>query len=371
MSKKYFLKINKTDFLVICFVFSFFLSQFYLWESGLPQFSHIFIFFAIPFFFIKTTIIKIDNIKILIFFILYVVFVNLIWSIIYSFESYFVSTTYWLFNLLFFLIVVNLNDKNVEKFLRVILFLIPVSYLMEVVIWGVGIGRSDFSPRYNGLFNDPNQMAFWVLSTCAIYILLSKKIMLNYIIYTVAIFLITLTMSRSAFIGVFFLTVALLLKQKGGLDKKILLVIFSFFIFSIASIFLYSKGVFDEVVTRFIEGFDERDSQAEGRGFDILLEFPQYLIFGAGQGNYGAYSATNHEIHSTWFGILFYYGVIGFSIFMLFLYKIFKPLSISNKFLFLAPMFYGFTTYNARTIIFWFLLASFVLYQKSNRKELY
>lgn len=361
---------NKNKFLILLIASGFFLSQFYLWGSGLPQFSHIFIFFAIPFFFIKTTIIKINNIKILILFVLYVVLINLIWSIIYSFESYFISTTYWIFNLLFFLIVVNLNDENVEKFLRVILFLIPVSYLIEVIIWGVGVGRSDFSPRYNGLFNDPNQMAFWVLSTCAIYILLSKKIILNYIIYIVAIFLITLTMSRSAFIGVFFLTVALLLKQKGGLDKKILLVVFSFLIFSIVSSFLYSKGVFDEVVTRFVEGFNERNSQAEGRGFDILLEFPQYLVFGAGQGNYGAYGTTGLEIHSTWFGILFYYGVVGFSIFMLFLYKIFKPLSTSNKFLFLAPMFYGFTTYNARTIIFWFLLASFVLYQRNNCKEL-
>ena len=124
---------------------------------------------------------------------------------------------------------------------------------------------------------------------------------------------------------------------------------------------LYNKGVFDGIISRLVEGIEEKDKQVEGRGFDILLDFPEHLIFGAGQGGYDIYSPTAHEIHSTWFGILFYYGAFGLILFLYFLYKIYRRLAFADRMLFLAPMIYGFTTYNARTTIFWFLIAVFFL----------
>ncbi|MFC3508195.1 O-antigen ligase family protein [Acinetobacter pseudolwoffii] len=359
----------KDKVIIYLILFSFFLSQFYFWSSGVPQFSHLFIMGALLLFFSKKSEINIEYSSIILLFVGYTICVNFAWYLIILDYSYMMSTVYWIFNLLFFLLMTNLNQVQVKFFYEKLLFLIPFSYVIEIIIWASNLGRYDFEPRYNGLFNDPNQMAFWVLSTCAIYLYISGSNFKKIIVYSLALFLILLTMSRSASIGFLMLTLGFIFSQKGDLDKRILVFFGTFVCFSILCYFLYNMGVFDNVVLRFIEGFDQRNSQAEGRGLLNFLDYPQYLIFGAGQGAHWLYSPANNEIHSTWLGILFYYGIIGITLFLIFLYQIFKKLSLSNKIILLGPMLYGFTTYSARTLIFWFLLAAFLLFSNNNKEE--
>lgn len=353
--------------IIYLILFSFFLSQFYFWSSGVPQFSHIFIMGAILLLFSKSSKINIEYSNIILLFVAYAICVNFAWYLIVLDSSYMMSTVYWIFNLLFFLLMMNLNQVQINFFYEKLLFLIPFSYIVEIIIWASNLGRYDFEPRYNGLFNDPNQMAFWVLSSCAIYLYISGNGFKKITIYFLALFLILLTMSRSASVGFLMLTLGLIFSQKGDLNKRIFVFIGTLVFFGSLSYFLYNLGFFDSIALRFIEGLDQRDSQVEGRGLFSFLDYPQYLIFGAGQGAHWLYNPTGNEIHSTWLGILFYYGIIGISLFLIFLYQIFKKLSLSNKMILLGPMLYGFTTYSARTIIFWFLLAAFLLF--SNNKD--
>lgn len=355
--------------IIYLILFSFFLSQFYFWSSGVPQFSHIFIMGAILLLFSKGSKINIEYSNIILLFVAYAICVNFAWYLIILDSSYMMSTVYWIFNLLFFLLMMNLNQVQINFFYEKLLFLIPFSYIVEIIIWASNLGRYDFEPRYNGLFNDPNQMAFWVLSSCAIYLYISGNGFKKITVYFLALFLILLTMSRSASIGFLMLTLGLIFSQKGDLNKRIFVFIGTLVLFGSLSYFLYNLGVFDSVVLRFMEGLDQRDSQVEGRGLFSFLDYPQYLIFGAGQGAHWLYNPTGNEIHSTWLGILFYYGIIGISLFLIFLYQIFKKLSLSNKMILLGPMLYGFTTYSARTIIFWFLLAAFLLFSNNNKDE--
>lgn len=362
--------IDIKDKIIIYFIlFSFFLSQFYFWSSGVPQFSHIFIIGALLLFFSKKSEINIEYSSIILLFVGYAIIVNFAWYLIVLDSSYMMSTVYWIFNLLFFLLMTNLTQVQVNFFYEKLLFLIPVSYIVGLIIWAIDLGRYNFEPRYNGLFNDPNQMAFWILSTCAIYIYISKNNFKKIFVYFLALFLILLTMSRSASIGFLMLTLGFIFSQKGDLNKRILVFFGTLVCFSLLGYFLYILGVFDSVVLRFVEGLDQRNSQVEGRGLLNFLDYPQYLIFGAGQGAHWLYNPADNEIHSTWLGILFYYGIIGISLFLIFLYQIFKNLSFSNKMIFLGPMLYGFTTYSARTIIFWFLLAAFLLFSNNNKEE--
>lgn len=355
--------------IIYLILFSFFLSQFYFWSSGVPQFSHIFIMGAILLLFSKSSKINIEYSNIILLFVAYAICINFSWYLIVLDSSYMMSTVYWIFNLLFFLLMMNLNQVQINFFYEKLLFLIPFSYIVEIIIWASNLGRYDFEPRYNGLFNDPNQMAFWVLSSCAIYLYISGNGFKKITVYFLALFLILLTMSRSASIGFLMLTLGLIFSQKGDLNKRIFVFIGTLVLFGSLSYFLYNLGVFDSVVLRFMEGLDQRDSQVEGRGLFSFLDYPQYLIFGAGQGAHWLYNPTGNEIHSTWLGILFYYGIIGISLFLIFLYQIFKKLSLSNKMILLGPMLYGFTTYSARTIIFWFLLAAFLLFSNNNKDE--
>lgn len=360
---------NIRDKVVIYLVlFSFFLSQFYFWSSGIPQFSHIFIMGAILLF-NKSSSINIEYSNTILLFVVYAICVNFAWYLIILDSSYMMSIIYWVFNLLFFLLMMNLNQVQINFFHEKLLFLIPFSYVIEIIIWASNLGRHDFDPRYNGLFNDPNQMAFWVLSTCAIYLYISGSNSKKIIVYSLALFLILLTMSRSASIGFLMLTLGFIFSQKGDLNKRIFVFFGTLVFFGVLSYFLYNMGVFDNVVLRFIEGLNQRDSQVEGRGLFSFFDYPQYLIFGAGQGAYWLYNPTGNEIHSTWLGILFYYGIVGIFLFLIFLYQIFRKLSLSNKMILLGPMLYGFTTYSARTLIFWFLLAAFLLFSNNKKEE--
>lgn len=367
MIKRYSIEAKKSsvDSISVFLILAFFMSQFYLWASGLPQFSHIFIALGLLFFIYRSTKVNVSDVKVFFIFICYVILVNLTWFMISGFEaSYLVSIAYWIFNFLLFLLLVNLKNEHTAAFLRLILNFILLSYFLEILLWFLGFGKYSFQPRYNGFFNDPNQMAYWVLSTCAMYLYLSNKKTNNIIIYSLALFLIMLTLSRSAILGFIFLTFGLIFKQKGSILRKILLSLSSLVVATLIVLTLNSYGVFDEVIARILQGVSEKDEQAEGRGFDIVINFPEYLIFGAGQGNYSLYSPEGNEIHSTWFGIFFYYGIFGLSLFLTFLYTIVRKLSFADKIIFLSPMLYGFTTYSARTTIFWFFVAVFIMARK-------
>ena len=282
---------NIRDKVVIYLVlFSFFLSQFYFWSSGVPQFSHIFIMGAILLLFNKSSSINIEYSNTILLFVAYAICVNFSWYLIVLDSSYMMSTVYWIFNLLFFLLMMNLNQVQINFFHEKLLFLIPFSYVIEIIIWASNLGRYDFDPRYNGLFNDPNQMAFWVLSTCAIYLYISGSNFKKIVVYLLALFLILLTMSRSASVGFLMLTLGFIFSQKGELNKRIFVFFGTLVFFGVLSYFLYNMGVFDNVVLRFVEGLDQRDSQVEGRGLFSFFDYPQYLIFGAGQGAYWLYS---------------------------------------------------------------------------------
>ena len=357
--------INLNKLSVFLISIGFFLSQFYFLPGGYPQFSHVFIVLAIAIFFYLNTSISYKDSIFLIIFVFYVCFINISHSIYNGGDiSFIISTIYWVFNLILFLALTGISFLNFKKLIFLFKYVLIFSLIMSVVIWFLGGGRYDFSPRYNGYFNDPNQMAFWVLCSCAIGLILFNNLKLKIIIYSLSFFLILLTMSRSATIGFLILTLGLIFQHKSRLDLKIIFSLISLLVASTSFFILLKFGFLDSIITRFSEGVESNDQQASSRGFNALIDYPEHLMFGAGQGAYYLFSPTNHEIHSTWLGILYYYGVIGFFLFVSFLYNIFKRLNFAEKIIFLGPMFYGFFTYNARTLAFWFLVAVFLLYSK-------
>lgn len=97
--------------------------------------------------------------------------------------------------------------------------------------------------------------------------------------------------------------------------------------------------------------------QADLRGYGRPQNYPEFLLFGAGQGLDTRFM-SEHEIHSSWVAIFFYYGLIGLTLFIILLWNIFSKLDIAEKLVFFAPMFYGISTYGLRSPIFWFFIAS-------------
>lgn len=342
----------------ILFLLSYFSSKFYIFDSGLPQPSHfllIILIFCFIFFKGKVKVNLTSNL--LLIFLSYVTFVNIVWCIFSNSFTYINSLVFWIFNFLTFLTITNIIRVRFSVFQNIIL----ISFLVILICWVLGLGRYSFNPRYNFFFNDPNQLAFWVLCSLSIYLLKPNK--MSILVISLGFFIVMSSMSRSAILGLVFILIGYTFFYNFKYDlKKIFTKVFAilFLFISIFIILNTNQDEFKYILDRFVE--TDVEDQADIRGYTALLKYPEYLFFGAGQGEYYRFSSTNHEIHSTWAGLLFYYGVVGFIIFIFFLWSIWTKLSLYEKIIFLAPLIYGFSTYGLRTSIFWFFISIYVIH---------
>lgn len=341
-----------------------FTTPFYFFNSGSIQPSHIFylIFSFIVFLkYFKEGIDK-NSIKLLFPFYSYVFLINLVYALIYQdtiFLKYPIAMT------LNFIVYLGIINFLIKDNLRIYLIdnlssLILVILLMLIFLWFIGLGEYRFNPRYNGFFNDPNQMAFFVLCSSAIACLLSKNFFQYLMIIFCALFLVTLTMSRSGMLGIVLLFASFLLYFWKNNYKSIFYVV----CFSITCIIFIIFNLDLLISTSLVQSYIDRTSntdlneQADIRGYTRIINYSEYLFFGAGQGLDNRFG-LDVEIHSTWAAFLFYYGFFGFSLFMYLIIKIFINLNVKQKLLFLAPLMYSFSTFGARTIIFWIFIAFF------------
>ena len=253
---------------------------------------------------------------------------------------------------------------------------LPICLIVLFVLSFFKIGRFDFFPRYNAFFNDPNQMSFWALCVAASFFLLSSIFRINIIYVATAFvmlaFIILSSASRSALVGIIPMLLGLIILNKDYFKTVSTRFLGILFAFILLSYFIYSISGMEQtqyLMDRFVT--TDTDLQLSDRGYDRFSDYYQYLIFGAGQGADFRFNST-HEIHSTWAGILFYYGFIGFSLFLFFISKIFFSLSLAEKLIFLSPLFYSFSTFGARTPIFWVFIAIaiFVVYKRLQLKLL-
>jgi hypothetical protein len=346
-------------------------SQFYVFKSGIPQPAHYLIALALSGIFIKRgnpyPSLKFSVAYIsLLGFVLYQALVNLFYFVIYEDLGFIFQLTYISFGFLVFTLIskLSLSEKNFQYkislfslFGLILLFFLPI----------MGFGQYEFFPRYNAYFNDPNQMAFWVLCITAICICHyhnAGSLLIPAIIFIVAAYLILLTSSRSGFVGFSVLIFGLLASLLGRNGSKIqlrnvapFLAAALIIIFGIYYISNNDPGSIEFLLDR-IDSIDT-SNQAEMRGFSRLKDHPEYILLGAGHGMEGRFSFSELEIHSTWAGVLFYYGLPGILLLLTSVFSIFKRLSFSEKLFFLAPLFYSFSTFGLRTPIFWVFLGFF------------
>lgn len=346
-------------------------SQFYVLESGLPQPAHFLIFFAFIFFLLIYKKFNISHCqefapRLLLAFVLYQALVNLSYASLTLSTSFIMQAVYIFYGYMTFLLILNLALRNpnsidyLAKFACIGLFIL-------FVIAVFGLGDYYFYPRYNAFFNDPNQMAYWVLCICAIIIIYFNRVgsfLLPGLVFLVSTYLLFLTASRSGLLGFSLLLLGFLLLRFGSGLSKIKLRHFVLFLLSILIIVIGAGYILrhEADLMQFLLGrllnADFAD-QADIRGYTRIVEYPAYLIFGAGHGLDIRFTATGGEIHSTWAGLLFYYGIVGFLLFIPILFSIFKRLSLGEALIFLAPMMYSFATFGLRTPIFWIFLGFF------------
>lgn len=345
---------------------------YYIFPSGSLQPSHIFLlcFSALLFYHQRGHVILKQNLYSLLFLNIYMFFINSVYVLFYQDINFLLFNMHMILNLIVYFSFSNFFLKENDKFKleRIFTIVFAMAIFIMFLSWLLGFGEYKYYPRYNGFFNDPNQMAFFVLCAMSICFLLVKSSIFYLIILIFGSFLIVLTASRSALVGLILLCVSCIFFLSKNNKAFVYKLMFCFFAFSLV-LFFGLQSMFDmEVVLNVLDrlGSTDLDEQADIRGYTRILNYPEYLLFGAGQGLDMRFGSAV-EIHSTWAAFLFYYGVIGLSVFILFLFNIFRWLTIYEKILFLAPMLYSFSTFGARTNIFWIFLAVFYVVSLRNR----
>jgi hypothetical protein len=306
---------------------------------------------------------------------LYTFFVNAYYYLYLNHSDFLSPILYWGYNVALFIVLSHILMAS-KKLRTIMPFIIFFCIILILALWSVGYLRTDIQDsRFIAQFNDPNQMGNWLLCAFIILWLLSKKGFLNnrfvqLVTLIIIALLISASGSRSATIGLLPLTIGFIwlrfFREKILLSKPVLIFIL---ITAFASMFyILDSKVNTHALTpeqaitlenavpleRLL--FTDWKAEVEKRGYFRPIDYPQYILFGAGHGNEARFNWP-FEIHSSLLSVFFYYGIIGFFLLVGFLYHIFKRLSLPEAVILSAPFVYGLFTYGLRTPIFWVLMA--------------
>lgn len=350
---------------ILCFGIA--ISQFYFFKSGIPQPAHYVIALSFISFLVSSRHITFPNngiwpLKFLLAFVIYQACVNVAYFAISQDTGFVMQMLYILYGFIVFLFIFNLYISETGVLRKITFFsLFGLSVLFFLPF--VGLGEYRFFPRYNAFFNDPNQMAFWALcvsAMCICYFCSAQKILLAAIVFVITSYIVLLSASRSGLLGLLILFIGFFVSYIRLFKRTILPMVFGF---CLAFYVIYNFVSFDSDAISFLTSridIVDADEQAKIRGYTRIIEYPEYIVFGAGHGMDTRFDGENTEIHSTWAGVLFYYGLFGFIFFVGSLLSILQPLCLHEKFLFISPLFYSLSTFGLRTPIFWVFLAYFV-----------
>lgn len=368
---------NKSTLLFLFCIFAFASTGIYVFERGYPQPGH---FLLLAFMFplllhLRSATFELPE-KLLLAFVCYVLVINTYFYVSVGGTDFIVASLYWAYNTLIFLSLRQLFLTRPElgqalAYAFIILLVLSVG----VALFGGGNfywqGR-----RLMGTFNDPNQMSYWLLcALVGLFVLKDRPGWFTpYVGLVLAILVFLLVMlagSRSAMIATLVLIAANLwwLTEKLRADQHLhlsragggayLLLVIALLILLLAVLYQFHPAVRvagDDLLRRLFHTDYVR--QLEIRGYTRLYDFPQYLLFGAGEGQDGRFTPKLFEIHSSWVAPLFYYGVIGFGLIYGFFYQLIKGRMRGWQLLAItAPFVYGIFTYGLRTPIFWIMLA--------------
>lgn len=373
----------KYFFLVIIITYIF-LSPFYIFESGLPQpadfviaFGCIFLFFSENF----REYFKQDIVKKLMYFLAITITINLLYFLVYQIQGIDSSKMlryifYYSFNFLFFLLFLKTLKEN-ESFSNYVSLAIIICLAIQTSFAALGIngGIKGDGARSILFFNNPNQLGYFSLLLLTIFTVIKSKYRLNfYYVFSILLFssaLILFSGSRAALGGLLILAIILLYRL--GSTNKFRILVFLIVVL-IAAPFAYQTSFIQSKVS-LIETRNQRNevkniTEAQVRGYDRFWIHPEYVFFGAGEGKNDRFNSYHTlEMHSGFGTILFSYGILGFILFSLFLYKVIEKNTYFNILLLTPVLIYNLTHQGFRFSLFWALLACIFVHSESKNPK--
>lgn len=381
------------NIMYFCIYLYLLLKPFYIFKSGSMQPSDFFLIIAFIFLILSKNKLKISEIikknRKFVIFVLCVAIINLFYFIIYTNTKFLLSTTYFIFNLIGIIVFSSILDN--QKVKSNIKNIFKLNLVIQLIILFAGLGRYYTSVRYMGTFNDPNQFGYYILISYMFINLISydlKNSKGDIIFLIISIFLILESASTGMLLGIscflFFKVIDIariaFMKFRKYFGK---IVLYSIFIIPLVVFAIYLNNSYkfinmDKffVFSRVQEKFNKADSSTndvsliQERGYDRFIYYPQYVLYGSGEGEYTRFELTYHqdEIHATFPSILFYYGIIPFIILMLWVKENIFPSKITVLVPIFAIFLESFTLLNQRQLLFWIVIV-YVSYVNKNNNE--
>jgi hypothetical protein len=254
--------------------------------------------------------------------------------------------------------------KTVIWWSCVIALVAQVLYL-EFVFHGEG-------KRATGTFNNPNQLGYWALVVMACLAVVKERSPLGFVDVLAlgsGYYIVMLSLSKAASISgaLLVLLIMAFCRCQRGVGFLLAGALALGLLYQFAGGGLVERFMSFEAVTNLNDRLSgigsSEDDNLMHRGYARLIQNPQYLAFGAGEGaferltQYARAKRPDKEFHSTLGTILMSYGLVGLTLFGLLLLVIFSRAPLASI-AYLGPvMLYSITHVGIRTSEFWVFLA--------------
>jgi len=355
----------------------FILKPFYFWDSGLPQISDIIMTILILLYGLhKNFSFRIqENAKkflmICLLFITYIVVINLVWVLLLGTPDRFIlNSLIYVYNFFIVVFIVFLYAEYKEKLVEVTYKSALASVFIQFFFFIVSGGFS--GARMTAGFNNPNQLGYYSLLIVSILIYASSKIKVKvkwFILGILASIVLALSsLSKSAIISLiglmlFYFVFRVFPKiSKNKFNFRQSLVVLSILLVLVliynTTNLLQESTLIQSVEKRIASTGVESDDTPEARGYNRIIEYPQYWIFGAGEGMYRRFGDhQDREFHSTLGNIQVSYGLIGTILFMMLLVIALRNDRYKSFYIILFLLLYGIAHNGIRNSLFWLLVA--------------
>lgn len=264
----------------------------------------------------------------------FVIVINSIYGILNQNREFFKYSLFWLYNVCAIWAFRELYNLFGDRFLRQLNHVIKLNIITQLLIYLSGQGRflHEYwgAIRYMGTFNDPNQLAFFLFLMVLLAYLyactVKDKTFPIFYLLIIPVLLATkstgILLGFLSFTGLAILYVLYRIAARYHISKKLLgtAMILAVILFSIFLIKIWPADDFDvknldyTMISRIQEKLWKisHGGLIWDRGMEKLVLYPQYLLFGAGEGGFARFTLASqvNEIHCCLFSVLFCYGIL-------------------------------------------------------------
>jgi len=345
------------------------LSPVYIFSKGLPQPADYLIFLCgFPALFVTMIRHRGGLSKVFLFGFLFAMLtmaINLIHFSFLSNDRLLKHGIYYIFNFSAFYYTIVMFRQNPETINRLTYVAVSCAIVFQFIYAPFFGGIELF--RNTGSFNNPNQLAYWcILSACILVILKRDQqfTLIDLAMFGMLFYLQSLSLSKAGIIVSALLLPVIIFLPNMPNYGRLLMLLAAFGVLLTQAINpdklgrqLSQVDQISAVTDRINNIGTENDDTASGRGYDRILKYPHFVLYGAGEGAFHRFGIGAQEIHSGFATLLFSYGITGFLFFMMFLYAVFYGLPKQYYLLLFLVCLFGIPHQNIRFTYFWIFLA--------------